>query len=143
MTKDIAIDPFPTAEATRFTFPGRTSLTAYRPGEERVPEVSHTLRVTSDSFGVFLLPFVSKFVELVEGHTDFLHALGQAISHCRQNRRLVVAKDNVWLAGTGGYRCSCDVGSTRSKRIAPNGGPRYRETTLRAPHDDPRNVSER
>ena len=60
-------------------------------------EISHTLRVASDSFGVFLLPFLSKFVELVEGHTDFLHPPGQAISHGRRNRRLVIAKDKPLL----------------------------------------------
>src|SRR5262249_11925990 len=47
----------------------------------------------SDSFRVFLLPFLSKFVELVESRTDFLHPLGQAISHGRRDRRLVIAEN--------------------------------------------------
>jgi hypothetical protein len=30
----------------------------------------------ADGLGVFLLPFMGKRIQLVEGFTDFLHALG-------------------------------------------------------------------
>src|SRR3989442_4357418 len=45
----------------------------------------------SNAFGVFLLPFMGKFIQLIKSATHFLHALGQAVSHGRGDRRLVVA----------------------------------------------------
>src|SRR5439155_15000421 len=32
----------------------------------------------SNAFGVFLLPFMGKFIQLIKSATHFLHALGQA-----------------------------------------------------------------
>ena len=43
----------------------------------------------SNAFGVFLLPFMGKFIQLIKSATDSLYALGQTISHGRRDRRLL------------------------------------------------------
>src|SRR5205807_8515206 len=51
----------------------------------------------SFGFVVFLLPFMSKFIEFLESLADFLHAFRYAIRHGRRDCRLVVAVDKALL----------------------------------------------
>ena len=48
-------------------------------------------------FAVFLVPFVSKFIEFAERSADFLHPFGEAVGHCGRDRRFVVAVDKSLL----------------------------------------------
>src|SRR5882724_6375100 len=51
----------------------------------------------STALGVFLLPFMGKFIQLIKSATNFLHALGQSISHGRWDCRLVMAVEKTLL----------------------------------------------
>ena len=51
----------------------------------------------SNAFGVLRLPFMGKFIQLIQSAADFLHAFGQTISHGRRDRRLVMAEEKTLL----------------------------------------------
>src|SRR2546426_10272858 len=68
----------------------------------------------SNAFGVFLLPFMGKFIQLIKSATNFLHALGQAVSHGRRDRRLVMAGDKNFffhIASALRQQAPCDPGA--------------------------------